>query len=231
MTDTGSVAWPGGRADRDLGAEVGERALHPAPREGRGRDALSAAAALTLEVSEWTRRRTQANHTGTHLLHAALRKVLGESVRQMGSLVAPDRLRFDYAATRPTTAAEILEVERLVNEAILRDAPVSKEVTSMDEARAKGAMMFFGEKYGERVRVVDVPGRLDGALRRLPRRPDRGDRRLQGDLRSRTRGRGAAHRGDHGARGRGTPDARRADSRRALRGGPGAARGPPRQAA
>ena len=134
---------------------------------------LAAGRPLTLEVAEWTRRRTQANHTGTHLLHAALRKVLGESVRQMGSLVAPDRLRFDYAATRPTTAAEILEVERLVNEEILRDAPVSKEVTSMDEARAKGAMMFFGEKYGERVRVVDVPGRLDGALRRLPRRPDR----------------------------------------------------------
>jgi alanyl-tRNA synthetase len=119
---------------------------------------LSRGATLTLEVAEWTRRRIQANHTGTHLLHAALRKVLGDSVRQMGSLVAPDRLRFDYAATRPTTSAEILEIERLVNEAVLRDAPVSKEVTSMDEARAKGAMMFFGEKYGERVRVVDVPG-------------------------------------------------------------------------
>jgi alanyl-tRNA synthetase len=76
----------------------------------------------------------------------------------MGSLVAPDRLRFDYAATRPTTPAEIAEIERLVNEQVLRDTPVSKEVTSMDEAKAKGAMMFFGEKYGERVRVVDVPG-------------------------------------------------------------------------
>ena len=76
----------------------------------------------------------------------------------MGSLVAPDRLRFDYAATRATTPAEIAEIERLVNEQVLRDAPVAKEVTSMDEAKAKGAMMFFGEKYGERVRVVDVPG-------------------------------------------------------------------------
>ncbi len=113
---------------------------------------------VQMSVPEWTRRKTQANHTGTHLLHAALRKVLGDSVRQMGSLVSPDRLRFDYAASRPTTAEEIREVERLVNEEVLRDAPVSKAVMSMEDAKAKGALMFFGEKYGERVRVVDVPG-------------------------------------------------------------------------
>jgi len=76
----------------------------------------------------------------------------------MGSLVAPDRLRFDYAAARPTTPDELEEIERQVNEAILRDLPVSKVVTSMDEAKEKGAVAFFGEKYGERVRVVDVPG-------------------------------------------------------------------------
>ncbi|MGZ5428599.1 MAG: DHHA1 domain-containing protein [Thermoanaerobaculia bacterium] len=111
-----------------------------------------------MQVPEWTRRKTQANHTGTHLLHAALRKVLGESVRQMGSLVAPDRLRFDYAASRPTTAEEIREIERLVNEEILRDREVGKAVMSMDDAKKKGAIMFFGEKYGERVRVVDVAG-------------------------------------------------------------------------
>jgi alanyl-tRNA synthetase len=157
VTDTGSVSWPGGRAAvTSARKSASGRFLqhHVTVEEG----SLSRSAEVTLEVSEWTRRRTQANHTGTHLLHAALRKVLGESVRQMGSLVAPDRLRFDYAATRPTTSAEILEIERLVNEEVLRDTPVSKEVTSMDEARAKGAMMFFGEKYGERVRVVDVPG-------------------------------------------------------------------------
>jgi alanyl-tRNA synthetase len=109
-------------------------------------------------VPEWTRRRTQANHTGTHLLHAALRKVLGASARQMGSLVAPDRLRFDYAAANAPSPAELSEIERLVNEQILRDQPVSKEVLPMDEARRRGADMFFGEKYGERVRVVEVPG-------------------------------------------------------------------------
>ncbi len=119
---------------------------------------LSPGQTVSLAVDEWTRRKTQANHTGTHLLHAALRQVLGESVRQMGSLVAPDRLRFDYAASRPTTADEIREIERLVNEEVLRDLEVSKAVMSMDEAKKTGAMMFFGEKYGERVRVVDVPG-------------------------------------------------------------------------
>jgi alanyl-tRNA synthetase len=113
---------------------------------------------VQMSVPEWTRRKTQANHTGTHLMHAALRKVLGESVRQMGSLVSPDRLRFDYAASRPTTPEEIREIERLVNEEILRDRKVSKAVMSMEDAKAKGALMFFGEKYGERVRVVDVPG-------------------------------------------------------------------------
>ncbi len=113
---------------------------------------------VSMGVDEWTRRKTQANHTGTHLLHAALRKVLGESVRQMGSLVAPDRLRFDYAAGRPTTREELREIERLVNEEILRDLPVSKEFMSLEGAKARGAIAFFGEKYGERVRVVDVPG-------------------------------------------------------------------------
>ena len=119
---------------------------------------LELGAVVDMAVPEWTRRRTQANHTGTHLLHAALRKVLGDSARQMGSLVAPDRLRFDYAAPAPTTPEQIAEIERLVNEEILRDQPVTKEVMAMDEARRKGADMFFGEKYGERVRVVEVPG-------------------------------------------------------------------------
>ncbi len=157
VTDAGSVTWDGGRAEMTSArrSASGRFVQHHVKVEG---GTLSKGASLTLEVPEWSRRRTQANHTGTHLLHAALRKVLGESVRQMGSLVAPDRLRFDYAATRPTTAAEIAEIERLVNEQVLRDAPVTKEVTSMDEAKARGAMMFFGEKYGERVRVVDVPG-------------------------------------------------------------------------
>jgi alanyl-tRNA synthetase len=120
---------------------------------------LSPGMTVSMEVDEWTRRKTQANHTGTHLVHAALRKVLGDSVRQMGSLVAPDRLRFDYAASRPTSPPELREIERLVNEEILRDVEVRKlPDTPMVTAREMGAIMFFGEKYGEKVRVVDVPG-------------------------------------------------------------------------
>ena len=76
----------------------------------------------------------------------------------MGSLVAPDRLRFDYAISTPPAPEQLAEIERLVNEAVLRDTAVSKEVMAMEDARRKGADMFFGEKYGERVRVVSVPG-------------------------------------------------------------------------
>jgi alanyl-tRNA synthetase len=158
VADTGTITWaPDGAATvlDTRRAPNGRSTLHLLRIDS---GTLAPAQLVSVSVDEWTRRKTQANHTGTHLLHAALRKVLGESVRQMGSLVAPDRLRFDYAASRPTTAEEIREVERLVNEEVLRDLEVSKAVMSMDEAKKKGAMMFFGEKYGERVRVVDVPG-------------------------------------------------------------------------
>ncbi len=162
VADQGEIRWKGN--DGEAGAATvldtrrapnGRATLHLL-RISSG--SLSPGQVVDLKVDEWTRRKTQANHTGTHLLHAALRKVLGEGVRQMGSLVAPDRLRFDYAASRPTTADEIREIERLVNEEVLRDREVSKAVMSMDDAKKRGAMMFFGEKYGERVRVVDVPG-------------------------------------------------------------------------
>ena len=156
VADTGTLAWSGGSAEvtdvrRPLPSVIAHRVKVVSGR-------LDLGASVDMSVPEWTRRRTQANHTGTHLLHAALRKVLGPSARQMGSLVAPDRLRFDYAAAVPTTPEQIAEIERLVNEAILRDTEVSKDVVAMDEARKRGADMFFGEKYGERVRVVSVPG-------------------------------------------------------------------------
>jgi alanyl-tRNA synthetase len=154
--DTGIWSWPGGEAEvLDTQKPMPGLIAH---RVSVKRGKLSVGASVQMEVPEWTRRKTQANHTGTHLLHAALRKVLGESARQMGSLVAPDRLRFDYAAAAATTPEQLAEIDRLVNEEILRDRAVTKEVMSMDEAKAKGAIAFFGEKYGERVRVVDVPG-------------------------------------------------------------------------
>ncbi len=98
------------------------------------------------------------NHTGTHLLHAALREVLGDGARQTGSLVAPDRLRFDFSHPQPLTAGEVRDVEDRVNRWILEDRPVQTVETSLMEARAAGAIAFFGDKYGERVRVVEVPG-------------------------------------------------------------------------
>ena len=96
------------------------------------------------------------NHTGTHLLHAALRNILGTHVKQAGSLVAPDRLRFDFVHFSALIETERGDVERLVNEAILKNEPVSTSVRDTQEAMAAGAVALFGEKYGDRVRVVSI---------------------------------------------------------------------------
>ncbi len=101
---------------------------------------------------------TERNHTATHLLHAALRNVLGKHVLQRGSLVAPDRLRFDFSHPRPLSAHEIRQVEDQVNRAILDDHPIRIDFTTYKEAVAKGAMALFGEKYGDVVRMVQIPG-------------------------------------------------------------------------
>jgi alanyl-tRNA synthetase len=100
---------------------------------------------------------TERNHTATHLLHAALRNVLGTHVLQRGSLVAPDRLRFDFSQPRPMTPEQIRQVEDQVNRAILDDHPVRIDFMTYPEAVSKGAMALFGEKYGDVVRVVQIP--------------------------------------------------------------------------
>lgn len=102
------------------------------------------------------------NHTGTHLLHASLRAVLGEHVRQMGSLVAPDRLRFDYSHTETTDPDDLARVREMVNEHVRRDIAVQTRETSLEDARAGGALMFFGDKYGDQVRVVTIPDDRQG---------------------------------------------------------------------
>ncbi|MBA3974281.1 MAG: alanine--tRNA ligase [Candidatus Solibacter sp.] len=113
---------------------------------------------VNAQVNEDARRSTMRNHTATHLAHAALRKVLGTHVKQAGSVVDPGRLRFDFSHYTAMDADEIAEVERLVNDEILRNTAVATEVMALDSAIETGAMALFGEKYGERVRVVQVPG-------------------------------------------------------------------------
>jgi alanyl-tRNA synthetase len=111
---------------------------------------------VVARVDPRARRATEANHTATHLLHAALRSRLGAHVRQAGSYVGPDKLRFDFTHGQPLTAQERRDVEDQVNAWIEADTPVRALITTLDEARRLGAMALFGEKYGDVVRMVEV---------------------------------------------------------------------------
>ena len=113
-------------------------------------------AAVELEVDHARRSKLRANHSATHLIHEALREVLGTHVAQKGSLVAPDRLRFDISHNKPVSADELEQVEQMANEIVVQNGPVTTRLMSVDDARAEGAMALFGEKYGDEVRVVSM---------------------------------------------------------------------------
>lgn len=117
---------------------------------------VSAGAKINAHVDEDRRKQIVLNHSATHLMHAALRQVLGTHVQQKGSLVAPDRLRFDFSHDAPVTEAEILQIEQIVNREIRNNTVATAEVMAKDQALAAGAMALFGEKYGEQVRVLSM---------------------------------------------------------------------------
>lgn len=117
---------------------------------------LKAGAALSLEVDHTRRSAIRANHSATHLLHEALRQVLGDHIAQRGSMVAPERLRFDFAHPKPISIDELRRVEDIANDVMLQNGEVTTRLMAVDDARAAGARALFGEKYGDEVRVVSM---------------------------------------------------------------------------
>lgn len=154
VTDTGKLHGDGLVADvLSVSRDTAGKYLHQVEiREGH----IKIGQPFRLEVDADRRMATARNHTTTHLLQKALRSLVGDHVEQAGSLVTPERLRFDFTHFQPLTPAQLAEVERTVNLAILQDLPVTIRVMPVDEARRLGAMALFGEKYGETVRVVTV---------------------------------------------------------------------------
>jgi len=159
--DQGELRWEGGRATvRDTQKPLeGLTMHHVRVDEGELRQGV----AVRAEVTAGSRRDTQRNHTATHLLHAALHEVMGDAAQQAGSLVEPDRLRFDFNWGGPVSFDELQQVERRVNAQIVRNQSVSKQFMRIEAARELGAMALFGEKYGDTVRVVTVG---DGSVSR-----------------------------------------------------------------
>jgi alanyl-tRNA synthetase len=149
--DAGELAWPNGRATVTNTYKVGMTTLSDVTVE---EGTLTPGLRVAATVPRFTRLDTTANHTATHLLHKALKDILGVTVQQAGSLVAPDRLRFDYTYHQPLTDEQMRQVEDLVNEKIRENVEVTKTVMPIAEAKRTGAVAMFGEKYGENVRIV-----------------------------------------------------------------------------
>ena len=154
VSDSGVIESDGGRAVVEQVVRLDDDQQIVARLE---EGTLSAGERVAAHVERGLRRPTMANHTATHLLHAALREVLGGHVTQAGSYVGPDKLRFDFRHDSPMTPEQVQRVEDIVNRRILENRPVHTFVTEQARARELGATMLFTEKYGEQVRVVEVP--------------------------------------------------------------------------
>ncbi|HET8943498.1 MAG TPA: alanine--tRNA ligase, partial [Dehalococcoidia bacterium] len=152
--DRGEIRGPGGVVRVEDTQRVAERIIVHRGRVTEGR--IAKGDEVTASVDAQHRADTMRNHTATHLLHAALRKVLGTHARQAGSLVGPDYLRFDFTHTEAVTPEQLAEVSQLVNEKVRQDIPVSTRTTTFDKAMDEGVLAFFGDKYGAEVRVVEV---------------------------------------------------------------------------
>jgi len=150
--DTGTLSADNVRAIvTDTQKRAGDVFVHAVTVE---RGTLQVGTALALELDHARRGKIRANHSATHLLHEALREVLGDHVAQKGSMVAPDRLRFDFSHPKPITAEELEKVEDLANDYVLQNSAVTTRLMALDDARSSGARALFGEKYGDEVRVV-----------------------------------------------------------------------------
>jgi alanyl-tRNA synthetase len=160
--DAGVITAAGGArvVVRDTQKRLGQLFVHSGTVEG---GTIAVGDEVDLEVDHARRSAIRANHSATHLLHEALRRRLGEHVAQKGSLVAPERLRFDISQPTPLTSQDIAAVEVEVNQRVRRDSEVTTRLMTPDDAIAEGAMALFGEKYGDEVRVVAMGGHEDGA--------------------------------------------------------------------
>ncbi len=162
MGDTGTIKGPRGAIFRvtETQKKLGDLFVHFGRVEA---GSFKSGDAVELAVDHGRRSATRANHSATHLLHEALRQIVGTHVAQKGSLVSPDRLRFDFSHTKPMSAEELKAVEDMANAVLLENTAVVTRLMAVDEARETGAMALFGEKYGDEVRVVSMGRGTDSA--------------------------------------------------------------------
>ncbi len=158
--DTGMIAGDNAKLQVSDTQKKGEGLFVHAATVTEG--TLRAGDAVVMTVDHARRSRLRANHSATHLIHEALREVLGSHVAQKGSLVAPERLRFDVSHPKPMSAEELKVVEAMANEIVTQNTPVTTRLMSVDDAIAEGAMALFGEKYGDEVRVVSMGTAIHG---------------------------------------------------------------------